>query len=98
LDIQQPPHHESTSLGDILSPVAASDQLRIATGLMLRWLGPATRARSIRSNAESLPIIPRRLRSPEIVRIASGGCGEVRCGLSQGLASGFAFVFLGPDP
>jgi hypothetical protein len=65
---------------------------------MLRWLGPATRARSIRSNAESLPIIPRRLRSPEIVRIASGGCGEVRCGLSQGLASGFAFVFLGPDP
>jgi hypothetical protein len=98
LDIQQPAHHESTSLGDILWPLAASYQLRIASGLIFRWLGPATRARSIRSNAESLPIIPRRLRSPEIVRIASGGCGEVRCGLSQGLASGLAFVFLGPDP
>ena len=79
LDIQ-PPRQEGTPFGDIVWRVAASGQDRIATGLNLRWLGPATCARSIRSRAESLPIIPRRLHSPEIEPIASGGCDEVRCG------------------
>jgi hypothetical protein len=78
-DIQQPPQHKGTLFGDILCRVAASGYHRVATGLKLRWLGRARRARSIRSNAESLPIIPHRLRSPEIVLIASG-CDEVRCG------------------
>lgn len=52
-------------------------------GLKLRWLGPTPRARSIRASTKSLLIIPRLLRSSEIVPIASGGCDEVRSGLPE---------------